>query len=233
METNPAASTLILLIRHGATPTTGQVLPGRAPGLHLSDVGQKQADEVAQRLHGLPLTAVYTSPMERAQETAAPTAAHFGVGPQVTDDLIECEFGDWTGSKLTDLYKLPEWKTVQQTPSQFRFPGGESFPEMQQRMADALDRIAARHPGEVVALFSHADPLKAAVAHIGGTPLDSFQRISIDTASISVAEFNTPPLQHRMVVTNSRTGSLSYLRSVGADQALGPSRGLDGTGLHG
>lgn len=237
METKPAVSTLILLIRHGATPTTGQVLPGRAPGLHLSDVGQKQADEVAQRLHGLPLTAVYTSPMERAQETAAPISRHFGLAPQIMDELIECEFGDWTGSKLTDLYKLPEWKTVQQTPSQFRFPAGESFPEMQQRMASALDRIAAAHPGEVVALFSHADPLKAAVAHIGGTPLDSFQRISIDTASISVAEFNAPPQHHRMVVTNSRTGSLSYLRSVGADQSSGASRdsaGADvaGTGLN-
>lgn len=231
METKPAASTLILLIRHGATPTTGQVLPGRAPGLHLSDVGQKQADEVAQRLHGLPLTAVYTSPMERAQETAAPTSGHFGLEPRIMDDLIECEFGDWTGKKLNDLYKLSEWKTVQQTPSQFRFPGGESFPEMQQRMASALDQIAARHPGEVVALFSHADPLKAAVAHIGGTPLDSFQRISIDTASVSVAEFNAPPLQHRMVVTNSRTGSLSYLRSVAADQAAGASTGLDSAGL--
>lgn len=211
-----SVSTLILLIRHGATPTTGQVLPGRAPGLHLSDAGQEQADEVAQRLEGLPLTAIYSSPMERAQETARPTAEHFGLQLQVMEAFMECEFGSWTGEKLSDLYKLPEWKTVQQTPSQFRFPGGESFPEMQERMVVGVEEIAARHPGEVVAVFSHADPLKAVVAHLGGTPLDSFQRISIDTASVSVAEFSRPAdsqeTQYRMVVTNSRTGSLSYLR---------------------
>lgn len=229
METTPPTSTLLLLVRHGATPTTGQVLPGRAPGLHLSDVGRQQAREVAERIDALPLAAIYTSPMERARETAAPTAEKFGLEPQVMDDLIECEFGEWTGQKLIDLYKLPEWKTVQQQPSTFRFPGGESFTEMQQRMAAAVEEIAARHTGEVVALFSHADPLKAVVAHLGGIPLDSFQRISIDTASISVAEFLTPKApgdqaagedpadttprnQFRMVVTNSRTGSLSYLR---------------------
>lgn len=217
MET---VSTLILLIRHGATPTTGQVLPGRAPGLHLSDAGQEQAREVAQRLEGLPLTAIYSSPMERAQETARPTAEHFCLQPQVVEAFSECEFGSWTGEELTELYKLPEWKTVQQTPSQFRFPAGESFPEMQERMVVGLEEIAARHPGEVVAVFSHADPLKAVVAHLGGTPLDSFQRISIDTASVSVAEFSRPAgatadskeTHYRMVVTNSRTGSLSYLR---------------------
>lgn len=235
METTPPTSTLLLLVRHGATPTTGQVLPGRAPGLHLSDVGQQQARDVAARIHALPLAAIYTSPMERARETAIPTAEKFGLEPQVMDALIECEFGEWTGQQLTDLYKRPEWRTVQQQPSTFRFPGGESFTEMQQRMATAVEEIAARHTGEVVALFSHADPLKAVVAHLSGIPLDSFQRISIDTASISVAEFlppqvpgddgtgedredredhatTTPQNQFRMVVTNSRTGSLSYLR---------------------
>lgn len=217
--------TLILLIRHGATPTTGQILPGRAPGLHLSDAGQIQAREVADRLAGLPLSAIYTSPMERAQETAAPTAEHFGLKPALLDALIECEFGEWTGAKLLDLYKLPEWKTVQQTPSQFRFPDGESFPEMQNRMVGALEHIASAHPGEVVAVFSHADPLKAVVTHLMGMPLDSFQRISIDTASVSVAELSSPAGDvagdgerpapqdlYRMVVTNSRTGSLGYLR---------------------
>lgn len=224
METTPPTSTLILLVRHGATPTTGRVLPGRTPGLHLSDAGWQQARDVAARINDLPLAAIYTSPLERARETATPTAEKFGLEPQVVEELIECEFGEWTGRKLTDLYTLPEWKTVQQEPSTFRFPGGESFPEMQQRMAAAVEEIAARHTGEVVALFSHADPLKAVVAHLGGIPLDSFQRISIDTASISVAEFLKPQPssdggsdtaahnQVRMVVTNSRTGSLSYLR---------------------
>lgn len=208
-----APTTLVLLVRHGATPTTGQVLPGRAPGLHLSGAGEQQAREVAERVNQLPLTALYSSPMERAVETSRPTAAQAGLAATVTGGLIECEFGEWTGAKLSELTKLPEWQTVQNTPSQFRFPGGESFPEMQNRMVETLDGIAARHPGEVVACFSHADPIKTAIAHFSGTPLDSFQRISVDTASISVAEYAADG-SSRMLLTNSRTGSLGYLREV-------------------
>ncbi len=208
MTENP--STLVLLVRHGATPTTGQVLPGRAPGLHLAERGRDQAREVAERLAGLELDAVYSSPMERARETAAPTAQAFGLPVQVDERLIECEFGRWTGAKLTDLYKLPEWQGVQKTPSRFRFPEGESFPEMQQRMVDALQDLAARHRGGAVALFSHADPLKAAVAWLQGSPLDAFQRITIDTASVSAARLHEDGAAG-MVVTNSRTGTLAYL----------------------
>lgn len=216
MDTTDATSapaTLILLARHGVTPTTGQVLPGRAPGLHLSETGQEQAGQVAERLAGLPLTAVYTSPMERARETAAPTATAFDLSPVICEGLLECEFGEWTGAKISELAKLSEWKTVQQAPSTFRFPGGESFPEMQDRMVGALADIAARHPGEVVACFSHADPIKAVLAHLAGTPLDSFQRFTVDPASISVAEFAADGTT-RTLLSNSRTGSLRYLREV-------------------
>lgn len=209
----PTLPTLILLVRHGVTPTTGQVLPGRAPGLHLSEIGERQAREVAERLDGLPLTAIYTSPMERAVETAAPTAEQFGLSPVICQDIVECDFGEWTGEKLVELNKLPEWRIVQNTPSEFRFPGGESFPKMQERMTGALEDIAARHPGEVVACFSHADPIKTAIAHLCGTPLDSFQRFSADPASVSVAEFG-PGGASRMLMTNSRTGSLRYLRET-------------------
>ncbi|AHI20417.1 MAG: MSMEG_4193 family putative phosphomutase [Corynebacterium casei] len=203
-------STIVLLIRHGQTPTTGQILPGRTPGLHLSERGQEQARDVASRLEGLALDAVYSSPMERAQETAAPTVAGQGLQLLADANLIECDFGQWTGEKLTELNKLPEWKQVQSSPSTFRFPEGESFTEMQDRMVSAVKDIAQRHPGQVVAAFSHADTIKAAVAYFVGTPLDSFQKIHIDTASISAVEFTTEGT--RMLVTNSRTGSLSYLR---------------------
>lgn len=204
------ASTIVLLIRHGQTPTTGQVLPGRTPGLYLSERGQEQAREVALRLEGLALDAVYSSPMERAQETAAPTVAAQGLQLLADANLIECDFGQWTGAKLTELNKLPEWKQVQSSPSTFRFPEGESFTEMQDRMVNAVEDIAKLHPSKVVAAFSHADTIKAAVAHFVGTPLNSFQKIHIDTASISAVEFSSEG--SRMLVTNSRTGSLSYLR---------------------
>ena len=208
-----APSTLILLVRHGVTPTTGQVLPGRTPGLHLSDAGQEQARTVAERLEGLPLTVIYTSPMERARETAVPTAERFGLSPIVCEGLIECDFGGWTGGKLAELSKLPEWKTVQEKPSEFRFPGGESFVEMQERMAAALSDIAARHRGEVVACFSHADPIKAVVAHLGGRPLDEFQKINADPASVSVAEFAADG-STVVLETNSTTGQLGHLRGT-------------------
>lgn len=205
-------STVVLLIRHGQTPTTGQILPGRTPGLHLAQRGESQAQEVAQRLLGLKLAEIYSSPMERARETAAPTAAQQGLNVELVDGLVECDFGQWTGERLSELNKLPEWKEVQHSPSTFRFPGGESFVEMQDRMVAAINNIATQHRGEVVAAFSHADTIKAAVAYFVGTPLDSFQKIHIDTAAISAVEFNGDN-PARMLLTNSRTGSLDYLRA--------------------
>lgn len=203
--------TLVLLVRHGVTPTTGQVLPGRVPGLHLSDAGLEQATKVAKRLDGLPLAALYTSPLERARETAAPTAARFGLDAVAHDGLLEADFGDWTGRRLDELTKLPAWETVQKEPSAFRFPGGESFPEMQGRIVAALDAIRAAHPGEVVACFSHADPIKAALAHALGTPLDAFQRLWVNPASVSVVSY-APDGTLGVLKTNTTTGSLKELR---------------------
>src|SRR3546814_8857562 len=133
------------------------VLPGRAKGLHLADDGRAQAEAVAQRikaLHdarraaegGVGITAIYASPMERTQETAAPIARALDLRTRTRAGLVECDFGQWTGKKLAELYKLPEWQTVQRHPSGFRFPKGESFGEMQTRMVDA--RSEERRVGE-------------------------------------------------------------------------------------
>lgn len=178
--------TLLLLVRHGKTPTTGTKLPGRAPGLHLSDAGVAQAEAAAARIGALDrVGAVYASPLERTRETAAPIARATGLRVRRHKGLLECDFGDWTGRKLKDLNKLPEWSTVQRYPSGFRFPNGESFAEMQQRMVSTLQALAAEHPGETVVAVSHADPIKAAVAHALGTHLDLFQRIVVSPCSIS------------------------------------------------
>lgn len=178
--------TLVLLVRHGQTPTTGATLPGRAKGLHLADKGKDQAEAVAARVAALgSVDAVYASPLERTRETAAPIAKALDQ-PVVRDKgLLECEFGDWTGKKLRDLNKLPEWQTVQRYPSGFRFPGGESFTEMQQRIVGGLARLTAEHPGQRIVAVSHADPIKAAVAHALGTHLDLFQRIVVSPCSVS------------------------------------------------
>ena len=205
-------STLILLVRHGETPTTGTVLPGRAPGLHLSERGRAQADAAAGRLAGLPVEAVYSSPLERARETAEPTAAR--TGRPVTEEagLLECDFGDWTGAALAGLAALPEWQTVQHNPSAFRFPNGEGFSGMQARMVATLDDLRAAHRGGVVICFSHADPIKAAVAHALGTHLDLFQRIMISPASVSVISY-TDGQAPAVLTVNSTSEPLSGLRT--------------------
>ncbi|TLM82511.1 MSMEG_4193 family putative phosphomutase [Pseudarthrobacter sp. NamE5] len=202
--------TLLLLVRHGETPTTGQVLPGRAPGLHLSERGQAQADRIAERLDGLAVDALYSSPLERARETAAPAAARTGLPVAEEAGLTECDFGDWTGAALAELSVLPEWRTVQHTPSSFRFPGGESFTQMQARIVGALEDLRAAHRGGVILCFSHADPIKAAVAHALGTHLDLFQRIVISPASVSAISFadGRPPA---VLGVNSVAGSLAGL----------------------
>lgn len=190
------APTLVLLVRHGKTPTTGSVLPGRAPGLHLADAGIAQAEAVAGRiaeLHesrtatkdGRGIAAVYASPMERTQETAKPISKALGLRTRTREGLIECDFGEWTGQELKKLNKLPEWKTVQRHPAGFRFPKGESFSEMQTRMVDTINALVAEHPGEAIVAVSHADTIKAAVAQALGTPLDLFQRIVIGQCSVS------------------------------------------------
>jgi len=204
-------STLILLVRHGETPTTGTVLPGRAPGLHLSERGRAQAEAVAQRLSGLPVHAIYSSPLERARETAEPSAAGAGLTVSEEAGLLECDFGDWTGAALAGLTGLPEWQTVQHNPSAFRFPNGEGFSGMQARIVGTLETLRAAHPGAVVVCFSHADPIKAAVAHALGTHLDLFQRIVISPASVSAISY-TEGQAPAVLTVNSTSEPLSGLR---------------------
>ncbi|CAN7338569.1 MSMEG_4193 family putative phosphomutase [Arthrobacter sp. LjRoot78] len=204
--------TLVLLVRHGETPTTGTVLPGRAPGLHLSERGRAQAVRVAERLTGLGVDAIYSSPLERARETAEPTAASTGRDVNQDAGLIECDVGEWTGVALADLAVLPDWQTVQNSPSTFRFPNGESFAQMQARIVGALEVMRSAHAGGVVVCFSHADPIKAAVAHALGTQLDHFQRILISPGSVSVISYGEgrPPA---VLMVNSTLEPLNGLRA--------------------
>src|SRR5262249_1180003 len=175
-------STIVLLVRHGLTPTTGVKLPGRARGLHLSEEGRKQAEATAARIAKLEkVVAIYSSPLERARETASIIAKARNMAVRTARGLLELAIGRWTGLALKEAAAKPEWRAVQQHPSGFRFPGGESFTEMQARVTGALARIVARHTGKVIVAVSHADPIKAAVAHAIGTPLDLFHRIAIPT----------------------------------------------------
>ena len=180
------------------------MLPGRAPGLHLAPEGLEQAHRVAERLAGLGrVKAVYASPMERAVETAAPIARACGLRVRKSPGLIECDFGRWTGRKLKNLSRRKEWTTVQRHPSGFRFPGGESFAEMQARALDAVSAITARHSGETVVAVSHADVIKAVAAAAAGTPLDLFQRIVVSPCSVTAIAYHPAG---PMLLTVNNTG---------------------------
>jgi probable phosphoglycerate mutase len=210
-KTQSPASTLIIMVRHGKTPSTGKLLPGRAKGLHLSDTGKQEALVVAERLSKIKkVAAIYASPLERARETAAPIAKALKQKVIINKGLLECDFGDWTGEELAKLMKLPEWSNVQRTPSTFRFPKGESFTEMQTRMVSTLDDLRKKHSGGVVICVSHADPIKAAVAHAMGTHIDLFQRIVISTCSVTAVSYSSfGPV---VLTVNSTGGDLSELR---------------------
>ena len=184
---------MVLLVRHGTTPTTGVKLPGRAPGLHLSDRGRAQAAAAAQRIAALSKapTAVYASPLERTRETAAPIARALGLRVRNAPDLIEVDVGAWTEMSLKRVTRSPRWPLVHRWPSGFRFPGGESFAEMSVRAMETVLELVTEHPGQTIVAVSHADTIKAVVAAAAGMPLDLMQRLVISPCSISAILFTS------------------------------------------
>lgn len=179
---------LLLLIRHGENDfvKTGK-MAGRLPGVHLNERGQKQAAALGEALKDVPIKAIYSSPLERAIETATPIATARNLQIVQEPDIMDADIGKWQGKSWKVLSLTKAWKVVQNAPSRFRFPDGESFPEMQTRIANVLERIIKKHnkPQDIVAIVFHADPIKLAVSHLLGMPLDNFQRLSCDTGSLT------------------------------------------------
>ena len=186
----PPPVTRLVLVRHAVTAQTGPLLSGRQPGVALSDEGRRQAAALADRLAALPVAAVYASPIERTTETAQAVARRHRLEVRALDGVLEADYGEWTGQKLADLAKTDLWKVVQRAPSRASFPGGESLAAMQARMVRALEGVVADHAGELVVVVSHADPIKAAIAHYTGVHLDLFQRIVVAPASVSAFAFS-------------------------------------------
>jgi probable phosphomutase (TIGR03848 family) len=180
----------LLLIRHALNDWVGERLAGWTPGVHLNEEGLAQASDLARRLAAMPLAAIYCSPLERALETAEPLAESHGLAVQVGEDLGEVHYGEWTGRILKELREEELWPVVQVYPGGVRFPGGESLREVQARMVAALDAIRDAHPGQIVAVISHSDPIKLAVAHYAGLPLDLFQRLTVSPASVTAFAFS-------------------------------------------
>jgi probable phosphoglycerate mutase len=180
----------LLLIRHGENEYTKKgKLAGHLPNVHLNERGREQAQALGDALKDVPLAAVYSSPLERAVETATPIASARGLEVQIEAGLIETNVGAWQGRSLAVLRLYKQWKVVQGAPSRAKFPEGETFYECQARIVAALDAILRRHkPKEIVACVFHADPIKLAVSHYIGQPLDQFQRLGCDTASLSALQ---------------------------------------------
>lgn len=178
---------LLLLIRHGENDFTKKhKLAGYTPNVHLNERGQSQAQALAEGLREVSIKAIHSSPLERAVETAAPIAAARGLEIQPEPGLLETNYGKWQGRSLASLRLQKIWKVIQGSPSRARFPEGETFYECQARIATALDSIARKYkPQDIVACVFHADPIKLAVAHYIGLPLDHFQRLSCDTGSLT------------------------------------------------
>jgi probable phosphomutase (TIGR03848 family) len=188
----------LLLLRHGTTDHTGKRLSGWTPGIHLSSQGLEEARALAERLAPVEIHAVYSSPLERCQETAAVVADRRGLKVSTAEDFGEVRYGDWTGKELGELAKTDLWRTVQFHPSGARFPEGESIHEMQTRAVGACERLRAAHPDQTVAVCSHADVIKAVAAHYLGMHLDLFQRLVVATASVTALGFGPVPYLLRL-----------------------------------
>ena len=207
----------VLLVRHGRTDAnSGAVLAGRMPGVGLDRVGRAQARSLADRLSGVRLAAVVSSPLERCLETAsALTVARGRPGVAGDDRLTECDYGDWTGRPLAVLARRKLWRVVQTHPSAATFPGGESLRSIQARAVEAVRshdaRIAAdAGPNAVWVAVSHGDVIKAVVADALGLHLDLFQRLVVDAGSVTIVRYTD--LRPFVVRLNDTEGDLSGLR---------------------
>ena len=195
MRRKPASPTVVLLVRHGLTPTTGKDMPDAGPGLSLSQDGRRQVEETAQHIldvrpHLPALSALYTSPLARTRETAAIIAKALDLTAVEKPALRDCEIGEWAGAPLKDLARKPEWPTVINYPSGFRFPGGETISGMQSRAVGTVRELVSAHAGSTIVVVSHSDPIKAVLADALGIHLDLFQRIVVAPASLSSVSYS-------------------------------------------
>lgn len=179
--------TILLLIRHASNDymRDGR-LAGRTPGVHINAQGQREADDLARRTAHLPIRAIYSSPLDRALDTANAIAACHHLPVTIVQDILETDAGEWTGRKISEINTTDTWQAIQKAPIGVNLPDGESIDQVQARMVAAIDKIVTDHPNDIVAIVSHADPLKSVIAHYLGWDLNNFQRIAINPASVTV-----------------------------------------------
>lgn len=179
---------ILFLVRHALTPVTGHKLTGRLPGFDLSDTGRSQAAETALRLAELPLSAIYSSPMERCLQTAQAIASHHRLQVRSVEALSEIDYGRWQGRTLSSLARTKGWRQLRARPGDFRFPGGETIREAQTRAMGAVEELRLEHPGKAVVACTHADMIKLVVAACLGLGIDLYDRISVAPASVTAVQ---------------------------------------------
>lgn len=186
--------TILLLIRHAENDVMYRRLAGRIPQVHLNEKGREQAARLAQALEKSPIQAVYSSPLERAVETAEPLAECRGLEVQLRPGLLEIDYGSWQGKTYTQLKRTKLWQTMHRTPSQVRFPDGEAFTEIQARVIAEFESLIngtanSQDEDRVIAVVAHGDIVRLALAHFLTIPLDNYLRLSISPASLSIIRF--------------------------------------------
>jgi probable phosphomutase (TIGR03848 family) len=181
---------ICILIRHGLTDVVGNSLCGWTPGVHLNEQGRAQAEALPGRLAGAPIAAIYSSPLERALETAAPLSKRLGIKVETSKALGEIDFGHWTGRSFESLNDDPEWRRFNNYRSGTKIPGGEWIGDAQLRVVRELEELRGRHPSETVAVFSHGDILRSALAYYLGVSIDLAHRIEISPVSVNIVELN-------------------------------------------
>ena len=183
--------TRFLLIRHGQNDTIGVRFAGRMPGIKLNDEGRRQADDLAERLARQNIAAVYSSPIERALQTARPLASRLDLEVQAVDEFTELDMGEWTGRDFEEVRECSYFQLF----NEFRIctpaPDGELMLDAQARMIKGLLRLRSKHQGQTVAVVSHADPIKTAICYFLGLSLDMYHRFELDPASVSIVELGT------------------------------------------
>ena len=182
--------TTFLLIRHATCDPVGRSIAGRRPGVHLNEPGKLEALKLAERLGPLSIAALYSSPLERAIETAQPIAARSRLEILPAPGFNEVDFGSWTGKTFAELKSVPEWRSFNEFRSGTRIPGGENMAEVLSRSLGELEQLRRRHarPGALVAVVSHGDVLRMLVTHALGMPPDFIHRLELSPASVTVLE---------------------------------------------
>jgi len=194
--------TVFHLLRHGEHGLMGRVLPGRMPGVGLSERGRTEIAAVAERLAGEKIAALYSSPLQRTRESADIVAARLGLEIEFRDDLIELDFGEWTGATFEAIRADPRWQAWRTHRSLARIPGGESMRQVQRRIVEALMEMGEHHEGETVVAVSHGDVIRSALLFALGMPLDHYNRLEVGQGSISTIHIDAAGI--RVVAINER-----------------------------